>query len=92
MVDKPIDISSLPPQLPPKPQETEKSAAAAAKKASFDNPFPQMHFAGEGIDQKEFVKKFWEGLERSMSDTINHQMQRMKEANEKLRKSMEGGE
>jgi hypothetical protein len=80
MVDKPIDVSSLPPQVP-KPPET---------KSSFPNPFPSISFADADVSQDVFIKKFWETMEKNIGDCINHDMARMKEANEKLKRSLEG--
>ncbi len=92
MVDKPADVSSIPPQIPQKPLENEKQPSKVTTNASYSNPFPTFQFSDSEIGQKEFVKKFWESMERNIGDCINRDMKRMKEANEKLKKSLEGKE
>jgi hypothetical protein len=91
MVDNPSDVSKIPGHQHQKPPEPE--AAGGAKKSSFPSVFPMMQFGeGSGISEAEFRKKFWEMMEKSIGDVVNHGLARMKEANEKLRKSMEGTE
>jgi hypothetical protein len=88
MVDKPVDLSSLPPPSSPKiPEETKKT-----KELFLTNPFPNLNFTSSEITQETFIKKFWEEMEKSIGQAINKDLERMKRASAKLRKALEGKE
>ena len=79
MVEKPSNIG--PKNSPQKPQAPKEKLKIGMDISSLPDPFPSMK-----MDSSD-KKMFWSNLCKQMGQMMNHNLQRMKKALEKLKKS-----